>query len=161
MAMKRVVGSTAVSEQMIGRWYRRRFLGHRRRQWRCRCWRLGTCRLERSPPVLDVARLDRLGRLSARDLVRAMGWAPGRRVTIDVVDDAVLVVSAAGGRHAVGGRGELVLPVAVRQLCGIDPFRPVLLAAYPVSDMVLIHPMEVVARLVAGLHIRLVGGQGG
>ena len=160
MAMDRIVGSAAVSEQLIGA-----LVPASVPRPRASAVAMPVLATRRRPigaefPVLDTAWLDRSGRLSARDLMRVLGWAPGRRVSIDVVGDAVLVVSAAGGRDAVGGRGGLVLPAAVRQLCGIDSCRPVLLAAY-VSGIVVVHSIEAVARLVAGLHSGLVAGQGG
>ena len=45
--------------------------------------------------LLEVARLDRSGRLSARGLLRALGWRAGHRVDIDVVDAAIAITSAA------------------------------------------------------------------
>jgi hypothetical protein len=80
--------------------------------------------------LLDVARLDRSGRLSARGLLRDLGWTSGHRVAIDVIDGAITVRSAPTGRHTVGSRGELAVPSAARQLCGIGAAQPVVLAAY-------------------------------
>jgi hypothetical protein len=70
--------------------------------------------------LLDVVRLDRSGRLSARSLLRGLGWRTGHRVDIDVVDAAITITSAPTGRHTVGSRGDLALPPATRRLCGID-----------------------------------------
>ena len=109
--------------------------------------------------LLDVARLDRSGRLSARGLLRALGWAFGHRVAIDVVDGAITVRSAPTGRHTVGRRGELAVPSAARQLCGIGTAQRVVLAAYQSAGLIVVHPAAAVARLIADLHHRLyVGG---
>jgi hypothetical protein len=103
-------------------------------------------------PVLDVARLDRSGRVSARPLLAALGWRPGHRVDIDVVDGVVVVAAAVAGRHMVSARSELTVPAATGQLCGIERGSPVLLAGYPAADLVVIHPVSIVARLLRHLH---------
>jgi hypothetical protein len=111
---------------------------------------------ESDPPLLEVARLDRSRRLSARGLLRGLGWRAGLRLDVDVLNGTVVIRSAATGRHAVGGRGDLFLPAAARQLCGIDT--DVVLAAYPSVDLIVVHPAATVARLVADLHRRLCWG---
>jgi hypothetical protein len=109
--------------------------------------------------LLDVARLDRSGRLSARALLRALAWTASHRVDIDVCDAAIVVTASATGRHAVDRRGDLALPAAARHLCGIDTDQPVVLVAYPAAGLLVVHPVATVARLLAGLHHRLaVGG---
>jgi hypothetical protein len=105
--------------------------------------------------LLDVVRLDRSGRLSARSLLRGLGWRTGHRVDIDVIDTAITITSAPTGRHAVGGRGDLALPAAPRHLCGIDTDQAVVLAAYPSAGVLVVHPAATVARLLADLHHRL------
>lgn len=116
-------------------------------------------RLPTGPNVLavDMGRLDRSGRLSARPLLRALGWGPGHRVDIDSVDGVLVIMAAPAGRHVVTLRGELVVPGAIRRLCGIAPRSPVVLAAYPRLGLVVVHPAGVVARLLHGLHSRLAG----
>ncbi len=109
-------------------------------------------------PLLDMASLDRSGRLSARALLHTLAWRPGHRVDIDVVDGAMVIVPSATGRWAVGARGELALPTPARQLCGITPRSAVVLAAYPQLNLVVIHPVTTVARLLGELHARLAGG---
>jgi hypothetical protein len=111
--------------------------------------------------LLDVARLDRSGRMSVRGLLKALGWRAGQKVDVDVVDGAVVFRSTATGRHAIGGRGELVVPAAVRQLCSIHTDQPVLLAAYPPVDLIIIHTVATVARLLADRHLHLLGGSDG
>ncbi|MFC5006263.1 hypothetical protein ACFPIJ_51645 [Dactylosporangium cerinum] len=55
-------------------------------------------------PTLDIARLDRSGRVSARLLLDQLGWRPGHRVRVDVVDGAILVWPAFDGWPLVGAR---------------------------------------------------------
>jgi hypothetical protein len=109
--------------------------------------------------LLDVARLDRSGRLSARILLRALAWTPGHRLEIDVCDAAIVVRSSDAGRHTVDRRGDLALPAAARRMCGIGTDQPVVLVAYPAAGLLVVHPAATVARLLADLHHRLaVGG---
>jgi hypothetical protein len=105
--------------------------------------------------LLDVARLDRSGRLSARSLLRALGWASGHRVDIDVCDAAIAVTASVTGRHSVDRRGDLALPAAARHLCATSAGQPVVLAAYPSAGLIVVHPAATVARLLADLHHRL------
>jgi len=111
-------------------------------------------------PLLDMARLDRSGRVSACTLIHAIGWRSGTAIDIDVVDSALLVSAAPSGAHRLGSRGEVPLPAPVRTLCGIRPADRVVLAAYPALNLIAIHPVEVVARLVYQLHNRSAADDG-
>jgi hypothetical protein len=109
--------------------------------------------------VVETARVDRSGRVSARHLLRALGWGPGHRVDVAVVDGVLLIGRAATGLHTVGSRGELSLPTAARRMCGITPGPPVLLAASLTEGVLVVHPMPVVARLLADWYTRLTAGR--
>ncbi|MFI5913384.1 AbrB/MazE/SpoVT family DNA-binding domain-containing protein [Dactylosporangium sp. NPDC051541] len=109
-------------------------------------------------PTLDIARLDRSGRVSARSLLDQLGWRPGDRLRVDVIDGAILIWPASDGWPLVGARGDLALPVAVRQMCAIYTWDLVVLAAERVHDLLIVHPAATVARLLAGLHTRLTAG---
>jgi hypothetical protein len=78
-------------------------------------------------------------------------------VDIDVVDHVVVIASAGSGQHVVTARGELALPAATREFCGIACGLPVLLAAYPSGDMMTVHPATTVAGLLRDFHVRLAG----
>jgi hypothetical protein len=106
-------------------------------------------------PLLDLARLDRSGRLSARAMLRGLGWGPGHRVDVAVVRGALLVASALDGAYALGSRGDLALPAAARTLCGMTVAEAVVVAAYARQDLVMVYPVGAVARLVHELHVRL------
>ncbi|MEO3777463.1 hypothetical protein ABGB16_11565 [Micromonospora sp. B11E3] len=110
--------------------------------------------------VLGMARLERSGRLSARELLGVLGWWPGSRVDIGVVAGVLVAASASTGRHVVHGRGGLCLPAAVRQMCGLLSGVPVLLAASPSQQVLVVHPVHTVARLLAEHHTRLAAGDG-
>jgi hypothetical protein len=104
-------------------------------------------------PVLDMARLDRSGRLSARAMLKLLGWGPGHRVDVNVVGGALHIAVDVDGAHLVGSRGDLVLPAAARTMCGITVAEPVVLAAYPTHGVVVVHPVSTAARLIHKLHI--------
>ncbi|MDT5023612.1 MAG: hypothetical protein QOE61_38 [Micromonosporaceae bacterium] len=120
-------------------------------------------RMALDPPMprLDMSCPDRSGRLSVRPLLGQLGWLPTDHVSVDVVNGAVVVSPAAAGRHRVGSRGDLAIPAAARQMCGIEPHEPVMVAAYPGWDMLVIHSVDRVAHLLAEFHAGLVGGRDG
>jgi bifunctional DNA-binding transcriptional regulator/antitoxin component of YhaV-PrlF toxin-antitoxin module len=107
--------------------------------------------------LLDLARLDRSGRVYARPLLDALGWSAGHRVDIAVVAGVLVVGSKPGGLHVVGSRGVLTLPAAARSMCGIEPGLPVVLLASPAQNTLVVHPASTVTRLLAQHHTRLEG----
>lgn len=110
--------------------------------------------------LLDMARVDCSGRVSARGLLRALGWHAGHRVDTAAIDGAVVIASAATGLHAVTTRGEIALPAAARQLCGITvPGPQVLLATSPAQDVIVVHPARTLARLLVEHHTNLTAGE--
>lgn len=100
--------------------------------------------------LLDVACLDASGRFCSRFVLTALAWSPGHRVDLRVGVDAVVIASSAVGRQAVGGRGELTLPVAARMMAGLTMEARVVLVAVPARDLLIVHPPALVARLLAG-----------
>ncbi|MFU8849486.1 hypothetical protein ACNAW0_00605 [Micromonospora sp. SL1-18] len=108
--------------------------------------------------VFDVARPDADGRVAARALLQALRWPAGHRLHIDATGGLLLITAAPDGTHAVGTRGALPLPTAARQLCSINPHRPVLLAAIPARDLLIVHPSNTITRLLADLHAAVLGG---
>ncbi|OKI48884.1 hypothetical protein A6A27_36310 [Micromonospora sp. CB01531] len=107
--------------------------------------------------LFDVARPDSAGRVTARPLLRALGWAPGLALRVDVVRAAVLITPALDGEHLVGARKELPLPAAARHLCGITPGQPVLLAAFRGGDLIVVHPSNTITALLADRHADILG----
>jgi hypothetical protein len=108
--------------------------------------------------LLDVVRLDASGRFCSRSLLAALAWSSGHRVGLRVGVDAVVIGSCATGRHAVGSRGELTLPVSARVLAGLDMAARVVLVAVPARDLLIAHPPALVARLLAAHHGHQPGG---
>ncbi|WP_406043278.1 AbrB/MazE/SpoVT family DNA-binding domain-containing protein [Micromonospora sp. NBC_00898] len=96
--------------------------------------------------------------MTEQHLLHALRWQPGRRLGIQVYNGLLVVGSADDGRHRVGSRGALPLPASARRMCGIEPGQPVLLAALVTSDLLVIHSVSTLARLVADLHAQMPGG---
>jgi hypothetical protein len=109
--------------------------------------------------LVGMARIDRSGRLHERRLLRALGWVPGQQLALDVVHGLIVVQPAPTGPHVLDHRGALHLPAAARRMCGINPGPPVVLAASIPDNLLVIHPTEVVARLLATRYVDLLGGR--
>lgn len=105
-------------------------------------------------PLLDIARVDRSGRVSARALLRLLRWTAGRRVDIGVVDGTVVMTAAVEGAYVVGSRGDLALPAAARAMCGVTD--DVVVVGYPSHRVVVIYPAATVARLLHERHFSAV-----
>lgn len=105
-----------------------------------------------------MACTDRSGRVTERGLLRVLDWAAGHRIDIRPRTGMLIIASAPTGEHVVGSRKELPLPAAARQMCGIVAGQPLLLAAIPARDLLVIHPAHSVARLLAELHAQALRG---
>jgi hypothetical protein len=102
--------------------------------------------------ALDVARLDRSGRVSARRLLRLLGWRPGHRISIRATSRFILLTSSVGGELAAGQRGELPLPSAARHWCGLRDGEAAVLLAVPLEQILVVYPQSLVAGLLSALH---------
>ena len=94
---------------------------------------------------LDAAQVDPSGRIHIRRLIDALGWRPGQQVSLDVIDGIVVIRLDPAGRSALGTRGTLVLPAAIRQMAGIDRGATVIAAADPAVPALFVHPQHTVA----------------
>ena len=99
--------------------------------------------------LIETARLDASGRLTARTLFRRLGWGAGHRVDIALTAGVLVVGSAPAGPHAVADRRELGLPAAARHMCGITLGPPVLLVAALPHDVLVVHPAHLIAQMLA------------
>jgi hypothetical protein len=92
--------------------------------------------------------LDDSGRLHNRALFSALGWSPGHRVEIDVVNGGLAIYPTDRGRYVLDRRHGLSLPVSTRRMVGIDHHDPVILVAALADDMLLVHPEWFIGRLL-------------
>lgn len=100
-------------------------------------------------PLLDVARMDSSGRFSARGLLAALGWGPGRRLLMDAAEGRVVIGPSASGQTVIGPRGLVAVPVALRHLCGIDPDTSIVLLAMVAEQRMTVWRATAAARLLA------------
>jgi hypothetical protein len=107
--------------------------------------------------VLGMACPDRSGRITDRAVLQALHWRPGHRIDIRPQAGIIVIASAGAGRQAVGSRGELPLPAAVRQMSGIMAGQPVLLVAFPSADLLMIHAARAIAPQLADLYAQASG----
>lgn len=108
--------------------------------------------------LLGWALPSRCGRVVAQHILRALGWQPGHHLNIQPHQGMLTIASAGDGRHKVGSRGQLPLPAYARRMCRIEQGQPVLLAALVIHDLIVVHPIGAVARLLADLHVEVAGG---
>jgi bifunctional DNA-binding transcriptional regulator/antitoxin component of YhaV-PrlF toxin-antitoxin module len=101
---------------------------------------------------LDIAQLDGSGRLSARGLLRDLGWNPGHRLDLTVVGDIVIAGSSPTGRHCIGARGDLAIPGSARMLLGLEPGHRVVVVSAPRQGVLLVHPHALIAALLASYY---------
>jgi bifunctional DNA-binding transcriptional regulator/antitoxin component of YhaV-PrlF toxin-antitoxin module len=106
-----------------------------------------------------VSAVDKSGRVADRNVVRAMGWAPGTRVSIRERGGTIVVAAAADGVHRVDDRGYLLLPAAVRRWCHLAAGYRLLLAADPAAGVLVGHCFAVLDQLLADVHAAAVGGE--
>ncbi|WP_152611133.1 hypothetical protein [Amycolatopsis sp. MJM2582] len=105
--------------------------------------------VESGPDLLiGAVRIDRTGRVNERLLFRALGWHPGRRLSLDTLHGLIVIAPDPSGQHVIDARGALTLPAAARHMCGIEPDRPLVLAASIHERLLIVHPGTTVARLL-------------
>jgi bifunctional DNA-binding transcriptional regulator/antitoxin component of YhaV-PrlF toxin-antitoxin module len=117
-------------------------------------------RLEGAAPgglVVSTTRIDRSGRVHERFLLRELGWEPGQQWEMDTMHGMILIAATRSGQHTVDVRGAISLPAALRHLCGIEPGPPLVLAAVVPEQVMVIHPADTVARLLAAHYTDLIG----
>jgi hypothetical protein len=104
--------------------------------------------------LLDTAGLAGSGRISTRGLLAEIGWPPGHRVRVTVVDGAVPIDPTPTGAHRVGSRGDLAVPAPARELTRLHPRDLVVLVASRLHQLLVVHPAVVVTRLLVDLYTR-------
>ncbi|WP_433261655.1 hypothetical protein ACQPZF_27420 [Actinosynnema sp. CS-041913] len=99
--------------------------------------------------IVGVARFDHSGRIGERWLMEALGWPPGARYELLVESDRATVSLSAEGKGRIDSRGYVGVRAGTRDLLGIRKGDPVVLVARLDLGVLIIHPMRVVADLVA------------
>ena len=87
-----------------------------------------------------MSALDRGGRIADRAVIEALGWAPGTRLRLDVARTHLTLRAVFDGTLAVKAHRYLWLPAATRHRLGLRPGDPVLLAAEPERQTMVVYP---------------------
>jgi hypothetical protein len=99
--------------------------------------------------LIGVAAVSHSGRVRDQALFDALGWIPGDRVRLELVDSLILIRRTPIGTHQVNSRGQVFLPAGLRGLLGIADNDRLVLAAVPSSDLLIVHSCRVAG---AALH---------
>ncbi|HEY2042658.1 MAG TPA: hypothetical protein VGH11_08280 [Jatrophihabitans sp.] len=104
------------------------------------------------------ARVDSSGRIHDRSAVAVLGWLPGDRLMITVVETSVVYHRRAEGVFAMTAKPYVVVPAPVRARCGLLAGSWVLVATDPGQDALVVHPPAAVAAMLSRFHTQLAGG---
>jgi bifunctional DNA-binding transcriptional regulator/antitoxin component of YhaV-PrlF toxin-antitoxin module len=102
--------------------------------------------------LYDVGRVDESGRISNRDIVRALGWQPGDKLDVIPAPSGIVILSSPDGLHTVPAKSCIAIPAAARRLHNIETGDHVLLAAAPEYGLVIIHTRQAVNDMLARYH---------
>lgn len=102
--------------------------------------------------LYDVGRVDESGRISNRDIVRALGWQPGDKLDVIPALSGIVILASPDGLHTVPAKSCIVIPAAARRLHNIETGDHVLLAAAPEYGLVIIHTRQAVNDMLARYH---------
>jgi len=119
--------------------------------------RLATLPSER-PILYGMAALDGGGRIGDRRILRALDWPPDHPLDITSVGDAVLVRPDENGAYRRPSGLLALLPAPVRHWCLLSPGDRVLLVADLERDVLVVHSMATLDRLVLAHHAAVFGG---
>lgn len=98
--------------------------------------------------ALGITAVDRSGRVRDRVVLGALGWKPGERTLISVRARALLAHRVDRGGAMIDARGRVFLPVAARTQLAIEVDERLLLVAVPGRDLLIVHPLSVLATLL-------------
>jgi len=107
--------------------------------------------------LLGTAVIDRSGRVRDGALLTALGWGAGERLTVGMAPGAAVLRRVADGAFRIDGRGQVFVPAAVRALLGIGSGERMVLVALLDADVLVMHPVAVVAGWLAGHYDDLPG----
>jgi len=111
-----------------------------------------------SSPVFAIAQLNPSGQISAATVLSTLGWTPGDHIAFTVRHGAIVVTRSDHGPRRIGAGGSLVPPVAARRMCAIPARSPVCIVALPEPNLLVIHPIATIARLLARRHAQILEG---
>ncbi|UOZ05682.1 hypothetical protein [Amycolatopsis sp. WQ 127309] len=106
-------------------------------------------------PRLSIALMDGGGRLQDRGAVAALGWSPGDRLLITLIQTSVVIRRRPDGVFVMPRKPYVVLPAPVRKGCGALAGSRLLLVADPAHDVLIVHPEAAVQAMLRTSHTSL------
>lgn len=110
--------------------------------------------------LYGIGRVDASGRVTNLEIVRALGWQPGDRLTISLTARAMVIQASANGVISVPRKPCIVIPASARHRYAITAGDDVLLAAAPRYGMVIIHALSVLDEMLSWYHATASPGGG-
>ena len=114
--------------------------------------------VRKAPPYFRCAAVDASGKIYDGAATSLLGWCPGDRLRVTVIDSSAVCTHDPGGPFALPAGPYLSLPARIRARCGLRAGDRVLLAADPALGVLALHPPAAVAAMLAAFHSRLAGG---
>lgn len=108
--------------------------------------------------MLAVAAIDHSGRTGDQSLLSALGWRPGERTAATVTAEMAILRRTHTGPFRIDSRHKVFIPAGTRALFSIDTGDRVVLVAAPEHDVLIVHPMAVIANLIAVHYASKPGG---
>jgi hypothetical protein len=108
--------------------------------------------------LIGVAAVNHAGRVRDQVLLDALGWSPGERLHLDVLDSTLLLRRDPVGTQVINTRGQVFLPAGTRALMRIADNDRVVLVAAPRQGLLMVRPCAVIGALLAGFYDTLPGG---
>jgi hypothetical protein len=107
--------------------------------------------------MIGVAAVSHSGRVRDQVLLDALGWSPGDRLRLTVLDSTLLLHRHPEGTQVINTRGQVFLPASTRALLRIADNDRVALVAAPRQGLLMVHPCAVIGALLAGFYDTLPG----
>jgi len=88
------------------------------------------------------------GRLGAHTPLKYLNWLPGQPITLELVDDLIIIRPAHENRLRVSTQGYIILPVSTYRHFGLTSGVQVLVAASPATNSLLVCSTAALAHLL-------------
>ncbi|MFI5614039.1 hypothetical protein [Amycolatopsis sp. NPDC051903] len=119
---------------------------------------VGAPRGRRAGLVYSLSRVDASGRLSALPLLARLRWQTSIRLAATVVGSSVVFVPDRHGVFALDPKRKVIVPLLLRRPCGLRTGDQALLVADLHENVLVVHPMAALDKIVLGYHSSLIGG---
>ena len=106
------------------------------------------CPAPSSEFVYGMGRVDASGRVGDSQVMRALGWQAGVRLTITAANGVILARRDPAGLHVVGDGAHLTIPAVLRRRYGLAPGTRVLLAGHTDGQLLAACAMAVVDQVI-------------